>query len=156
MVKDRRQGLSGGALPAADALHTAAVRLLRRARTADVEMDLDGPRASLLSVLVYRGPLPMTRLAEVEQVSPPAVTKLVAALERSGLAERHRSTDDRRVVLVEATQAGRELLERGRAARVALIADMLAGLTDDELRVVRSAADLLRIAVERRVPDAPG
>ena len=42
----------------ADLLHSAALRLLRRARTADREMDLDGPRASALSVLVFGGPLP--------------------------------------------------------------------------------------------------
>ncbi len=48
---------------AANALHSAALRLLRRARTADVSMDLDGPRASALSVLVFAGPLPIGRLA---------------------------------------------------------------------------------------------
>src|SRR5690349_25106880 len=37
----------------ANAVHSAALRLLRRARTADVGMDLDGPRASALSVLVF-------------------------------------------------------------------------------------------------------
>src|SRR5262245_22667694 len=98
----------------ANALHSAAVRLLRRARTADAGMDLDGPRASLLSVLVFAGPQPATRLAEIEQVSPPAITKLVTALEDAGLAVRRQSPDDRRVVLVTATPAGRRLLERGR------------------------------------------
>src|SRR5881628_90731 len=96
----------------ANALHSAALRLLRRARTADAGMDLDGPRASALSVLVYGGPLSLTRLAAAEQVSPPAMTKTVAALEATGLATRRRSTDDRRIVLVRATPAGRRLLER--------------------------------------------
>jgi DNA-binding MarR family transcriptional regulator len=158
MVKDSRQGSLPPGLPddalhhAASVLHSAALRLLRRARTADVEMDLDGPRASLLSVLVFRGPLPVTRLAAIEQVSPPAITKLVGALERSGLAERRRSPEDRRVVFVAATAAGRELLERGRAARVALIADVLAGLTVEELRAVGGAADTLGAALATRPP----
>ena len=58
MVNIRRQDLPPG-LPdtpvnhAANALHSAALRLLRRARTADGEMDLDGPRASALSVLAF-------------------------------------------------------------------------------------------------------
>ncbi|MFL6114561.1 MAG: MarR family transcriptional regulator, partial [Catenulispora sp.] len=76
---------------AANALHSAALRLLRRARTADAGMDLDGPRASALSVLVFGGPVPLTRLAEVEQVSPPAITKTVNALEAAGLVARTRS-----------------------------------------------------------------
>ena len=161
MVKESRQGWSP-ALPAglpddprheaANVLHSAALRLLRRARAADVGMDLDGPRASLLSVLAFRGPLPVTRLAELEQVSPPAITKLVAALERDGLAQRHRSDDDRRVVLVDATPAGRELLERGRAARVSAVAELLAGLPAAELAALRAAAETIGHAVTRRPP----
>jgi DNA-binding MarR family transcriptional regulator len=138
MVNDSRQRHE-----TADRLHSAAVRLLRRARTADVDMDLDGPRASLLSVLVFAGHQPVGRLAEIEQVSPPAITKLVAALEATGLAVRERSPDDRRVVLVAATPAGRDLLERGRAARVRVVADLLDGLPDRDLATLRRAATIL-------------
>src|SRR2546422_990817 len=41
-------------------------------------MNLDGPRASL----VFGGPLPVSRPAKIERVTPPAITKLVDA--RSG------------------------------------------------------------------------
>lgn len=127
----------------ATALHSAALRLLRVARTADGVLDLDGPRASLLSVLVFAGPLPVTRLATLEQVSPPAITKTVAALEAAGLAERTRSDSDRRVVLVSATEAGRQLLERGRAARVRMVAELFADASEGELAVLRGAAELI-------------
>lgn len=127
----------------ANLLHSAALRLLRRARAVDVGMDLDGPRASLLSVLVFAGPLPVGRLAEVEQVSPPAITKLVTALESAGLAARRRDRGDRRVVLVSATAAGRRLLKQGRAARVGAVADLLAGASAAELAALRSAAELI-------------
>ncbi len=146
MVKESEQART------ADLLHSAAVRLLRRARTADVGLDLDGPRASLLSVLVFRGPQPVTRLAEIEQVTPPAITKLVAALERAGLALRTRSDADRRVVLVDATAAGRDLLEHGRMARVALIADLLADLPPGELQTLRRAAETLASRVGSAAP----
>ena len=120
MVNELPQGRSAHSHmdETATVLHSAALRLLRHARAADTKMDLDGPRASALSVLVFGGPLPLTRLAELEQVSPPAMTKTVDVLEADGLASRTRSTTDRRVVLVAATDAGRELLERGRTARV--------------------------------------
>jgi DNA-binding MarR family transcriptional regulator len=126
-----------------DLLHSAALRLLRFARIADTRMDLDGPRASALSVLVYAGPLPLSRLAEVEQVSPPAMTKTVAALEAAGLAARERSTDDRRVVLIRATPAGRALLSRGRAARVRRVEGLLAGLPERDRRTLHRAAELI-------------
>ena len=131
----------------ADMLHSAVVRLLRRAAMADVGMDLDGPRASLLSVLVFGGPLPISKLAESERVSPPAITKLVSALESAGLAVRRPSPDDRRVVLVDATEAGRAVLERGRADRVRAVAQLLDGLTAAELATLEKAAHILGGAV---------
>ena len=127
----------------ANLLHSAAVRLLRAARAADADLDLDGPRASLLSVLVFAGPQPVTRLAELEQVSAPAITKMVSALESTGLARRERSETDRRVVLVSATPAGKRLLQRGRAARVRAIAALLADTTEAQLQTLRAASDVI-------------
>jgi DNA-binding MarR family transcriptional regulator len=127
----------------ANLLHSSALRLLRTVRGVDTDLDLDGPRASLLSVLVFAGPLPVSKLAEVEQVSAPAITKMVTALESVGLAQRSRSTSDGRVVLVSATAAGRRLLERGRAARVRAVAALLEDATDSQLRAIRRAAELI-------------
>jgi len=151
MVNDSRQRLpelpSGlpkdGQHETANLLHSAAVRLLRTARAADTDLDLDGPRASLLSVLVFAGPRPVTRLAELEQVSAPAITKMVSALESTGLARRERSETDRRVVLVSATPAGKRLLQRGRAARVRAIAALLADTTEAQLQTLRAASDVI-------------
>jgi DNA-binding MarR family transcriptional regulator len=127
----------------ANLVHSAAVRLLRAARAADADLDLDGPRASLLSVLVFAGPQPVTKLAVLEQVSAPAISKMVSALESAGLAKRSHSETDRRVVLVSATPAGKRLLERGRAARVRVIAALLADVTEAELQTLRAASDVI-------------
>jgi DNA-binding MarR family transcriptional regulator len=151
MVNDFRQRLpelpSGlpkdGQHETANLLHSAAVRLLRTARAADAGLDLDGPRASLLSVLVFAGPQSVTRLAELEQVSAPAITKMVSALESTGLARRERSETDRRVVLVSATPLGKRLLERGRAARVRAIAALLADASEAQLQTLRAASDVI-------------
>jgi DNA-binding MarR family transcriptional regulator len=133
---------------AANALHSAALRLLRRARTADSTMDLDGPRASALSVLVFAGPLPIGQLAALEQVSAPAITKTVTALEAAGLARRSHSASDRRVVLVSATPKGRSLLARGRAARVRAVAGLLADFSDADVRTLNRAAALIARALQ--------
>jgi DNA-binding MarR family transcriptional regulator len=127
----------------ANQLHTVAVRLLRAVRTADEQTGLSAPRLSLLSVLVFAGPAPISRLARIEQISAPAVTKLVDALESAGLATRERAPDDRRVVLVVATPAGRTLLEQGRAARVTAIADLLTGLPRHHRETLDAALSLL-------------
>lgn len=106
-------------------------------------MDLDGPHASALSVLVFGGPMRIGQLAVIEQVSAPAITKTVTALEATGLARRSRSTQDRRVVLVSATAKGRALLERGRGARVRVVAELLRELSDADLRTLARAAAVI-------------
>jgi DNA-binding MarR family transcriptional regulator len=127
----------------ANGLHSAALRLLRHARTADSGMDLDGPRASALSVLVFAGPMPIGRLAALERVTAPAITKVVGALESLGLAERVRSGSDRRVVLVRATAKGRAVLERGRAARVRVVAALLDDLSERDRGTIDRAVTLI-------------
>jgi DNA-binding MarR family transcriptional regulator len=128
----------------ASILNSVAIRLLRRIRESDrTATGLTAARASLLSVLVYGGPLPIGRLADIEQVTPPAITKLVDGLEKEGLVSRRRSAADRRVVEVVATAAGRTALERGRAARVVALAGLLEDLSDHDLVAVRRAAEHL-------------
>lgn len=127
----------------ANAMHSASLRLLRHARAADSQMDLDSPRASALSVVIFAGAMPIGQLAEIEQVSAPAITKTVGALEAAGLVERVRSTTDRRVVNVRATAAGRAVLERGRIARVRRVANLLSDLPSEDLAVIARAARLV-------------
>src|SRR5258705_8204330 len=87
----------------ADRLHSAAIHLLRRLRLEDKAMGLTGPRASPLSVLVFRGSLTMRQLSEAEQVRRPTITRLVDRLERRGLVRRVTHAVDCRVQVVQAT-----------------------------------------------------
>ncbi len=127
----------------ADRLHSAAIHLLRRLRVEDKAIGLSGPRASALSVIVFRGPIAMGSLAEAEQVRPPTITRLVASLERAGLVRRVDDRTDGRVQLVEATAAGRRLLNKGRARRVGRLMRGIAQLTDEDQRLLGRAAELM-------------
>src|SRR2546426_8261057 len=64
----------------ADRLHSAAIHLLRRLRVEDKALGLTGPRASALSVIVFRGPLTMSALAGAEQVRRPTITRIIVGL----------------------------------------------------------------------------
>lgn len=61
---------------------------------------LTAPRLSALSVVVFRGPLTLGALAAAEQVRPPTMTRLVAALEADGLVAREPDPRDGRGTLV--------------------------------------------------------
>jgi len=66
----------------------------------------------LLMALWAHEPRTPGELARELHVEPPTVVKAVARLETAGFLSRTRSTDDRRVVHVSLTPAGRELRER--------------------------------------------
>lgn len=127
----------------ADLLHSAAIHLLRRAGEQDRAAGLSAARLSALSVVVFRGPLTLGALAQAEGVRSATMTGIVNGLETAGLVRRRPHADDGRAVLVEATGAGRRLLERARARRIDLVASKLEDLSAADLDVLWQAAELL-------------
>lgn len=111
-------------------LHSIAIRLLRRLRAEDTGLGLSAARLSALSVVVFGGPLSPGELAAAEQVAPPTMTRLLKALESLDLVERIPHPEDRRSVLVRATDDGRRLLEEGRARRVRRLVEVLDSLDE--------------------------
>jgi DNA-binding MarR family transcriptional regulator len=142
-MKPRARQAPPAARAIADRLHSAAIHLLRRLRVEDKAIGLSGPRASALSVIVFRGPIAMGALAEAEQVRPPTITRLVASLEGAGLVRRFSDRGDGRVQLVEATPAGRRLLDKGRARRVERLMSGITQLTFEEQALLGRAAELM-------------
>ena len=130
-------------------LHSAAIQLLRRLRREDDASGLTAPRLSVLSVVVFAGPRTLGELAAAEQVKPPTMTRLVAALEKQKLVRRIPDAEDGRVTRIAPTEKGRMLLLRGRGRRVAALARELSSLRTDELRTLEQAATLIEGIVHR-------
>lgn len=61
-----------------------------------------------------------------------SVTSLVDNLEKKGYVARRRSTDDRRVIFVELTDAGREMFKTSSNEKQACVRWLLAGLASGE------------------------
>jgi DNA-binding MarR family transcriptional regulator len=135
----------------ADGLHSAAIHLLRRLRREDDASGLGAPQLSALSVIVFGGPITLGALARAEQVRPPTITKLVAALEEQGLVGRTADAEDRRLVRVHATARGTRLLHEGRRRRVAALASSLAALPARDRALLARALPVL----ERVTGSAP-
>jgi DNA-binding MarR family transcriptional regulator len=134
----------------ADQIHSALIHLLRALRRADEATGLSGPRLSALSVVVFGGPLTLGELAAAEQVRPPTMTRLVTALENTGLVERRSDPTDARLTRISATSRGRKLMQRGRQARIEALVDRLDQLSSAEVDLVRRAAPLLEKAARFR------
>ena len=109
----------------AELLHSAAIHVLRYARQADRYSAIGPAQLSALSVLVYGGPCNLRELADAEQVAPPTMPRIVAALRRGGYVRLKRSPDDARSSIVETTAKGAAALEKARTARLDLIDGLL-------------------------------
>jgi DNA-binding MarR family transcriptional regulator len=150
MAKETMSSTSGGDVrDVSDRLHSSAIHLLRAVRKVDEASGLTAARLSALSVLVFGGPTTLGRLAQAEQVSAPTMSRLVAGLERDGLAIREAHDSDGRAVVVRATDEGRRLLEEGRERRIAELVRLFRDVTPAELGALDQAAriveDVLRL-----------
>jgi DNA-binding MarR family transcriptional regulator len=131
----------------ADRLHSAAIHLLRFARQQDV-LSRQGPaRLSALSVLVFGGPMTLGQLAAAEQVKPPTMSRIVAGLKRSGLAKIDADARDARRIRVSVTPKGERLLQNARQRRILVLTEVLSGLNEAELSVLREAAKIIESGI---------
>jgi len=127
----------------AQRLHSAAIRLLRRARRDDTTMGLPPGQASALSVLVFGGPQTLSALARIEQVRAPTMTRMIDALERAGHVRRDADASDRRKLRLVATTQGVRLMQRGRERRVRVLTQVMSGLGRDERKTLAAALAIL-------------
>lgn len=134
----------------ADRLHSAAIHLLRHARKQDVLARQGPARLSALSVLVFGGPMALGQLAAAEQVKAPTMSRIVAGLKRSGLAEIETDAKDGRRIRVTATAKGGRLLHQARVRRIGLLAEVLGSLGDADLKTLLRAAELTELALRKQ------
>jgi DNA-binding MarR family transcriptional regulator len=134
----------------ADRIHSASIRLLRRVRQVDAPFGIGPMQLSALSVLVFGGSKNLKELAGIEQVTPATMSRAMVGLERAGFAERATDPHDRRNLIISATNQGRVLLRRGRARRVAALAELFQHLTQHELDCLERAAELVERSLRPR------
>jgi DNA-binding MarR family transcriptional regulator len=132
----------------ADELRPVVLRLSRELRHETERLGVTA-RQTTLMWLIRRNPgLSLRDLAELERISPPALSGHVDRLERAELVERVRSTDDRRRVGLLLTPVGERLLRRIRARRTTWLAERLEQLEPSELDTISAALPALRQLVE--------
>ncbi|MDN5853888.1 MAG: MarR family transcriptional regulator [Actinomycetia bacterium] len=116
IAEARRQWVAHGWADVADGMAavTSVMRaqqiMLARVHEVLKPFDLTFSRYELLALLSFtrKGALPMSRASSLLQVHPTSVTNAVDRLEAAGLVRRLPHPEDRRGVLVEITEPGRE------------------------------------------------
>jgi DNA-binding MarR family transcriptional regulator len=128
-------------------LRLGVTRLARKLRQ-EAEPGITPSMLAALSSIERQGPLTMRDLCAVEQVQPPSMTRVVAAMTEAGLVAREPDPDDGRVVWVRVTPEGRRLLDRSRRRKEAYLARALRTLEPGEVRTLEEAAALLERLTE--------
>jgi DNA-binding MarR family transcriptional regulator len=133
----------------ASELRPVLLRLARELRKETEQLGITARQATLLW-LVKRSPgLSLAELAAEEGISPPALSGHVDRLERAGLLERVRSSEDRRRVGLRLTEEGVRVMRNVRARRTTWLAERLRVLDPEELAAVDAAMPaLLRVVGE--------
>jgi DNA-binding MarR family transcriptional regulator len=123
-------------------LRLAVTRLARRLRQ-EAGPGITPSMLSALSSAERQGPVTMRDLCAAEQVQPPTMTRIVAALVAAGLVVREADAVDGRVAWVKVTPDGRRLLERSRKRKEAYLARALRDLGERDLASLEAAAAIL-------------
>ena len=113
-------------------------------------------QALVLHTLRERGAQRVTDLAGMEGVRQPTCSALVNTMEAEGWVARTVDPSDRRAVLVELTDRGREVLDGITRARAAVLDRYLDGLTDAERDALAAALPGLTRLIELGAADQSG
>lgn len=126
----------------ASRLRLGVTRLARRLRQ-QAEPGLSPSLLSALSSIDRAGAMTIGELSAVEQVQPPTMTRIVAALVEAGLVVREPDPADGRVAWVRVTPEGAKLLQRSRKRKDVYLAKQLRALEPHELAVLDEATGIL-------------
>jgi DNA-binding MarR family transcriptional regulator len=121
-----------------------------------LELNMSTPQLKALLLISEEEGIRMRELARKLGGSFSNATVLVDRLVDRGLVERLAEPQDRRVVLVRATEEGRRLIERLITSWRTLSAPLLEALAPEDLATVQKALHVLLEAAGRRTGGASG
>jgi DNA-binding MarR family transcriptional regulator len=124
-------GQASAHVEVASRLRIAINRIQRRLRQQSLA-GLSPAQASALGSVSRLGSPTLGELAATEQVQPPTMTRIVAALSDAGMVTRITDDADRRSARVRVTPAGVRALERIRTLKNAFLVRRLSELSPEE------------------------
>ncbi|MBH0120946.1 MarR family winged helix-turn-helix transcriptional regulator [Rhodococcus sp. NPDC003382] len=128
-------------------LALAVVRLTRHLRGRRTDSRVSLTQLSAMSTLSQDGAMTPGALAAREKVQPPSMTRVIASLNDLGLVERTPHPTDGRQIIVDLSEAGRELLRDEAQAREAWLTERLQQLDQKSLDTLREAVGILTTLV---------
>jgi DNA-binding MarR family transcriptional regulator len=125
-------------------------RYLRRYGRQMQEEGVSGRKISTLRYLAEAGALAVGQLSAYLCINDSSTSATIAGLKRRGFVTRTRSPEDNRVVLVEITDQGRELIARTPLGGIPRLREALKTLAPDRLTQVHEALKTMNELLEEQ------
>jgi DNA-binding MarR family transcriptional regulator len=130
-------------------LRAVIARLSRRLRPTQAATGLTPTQLSVLVTVVLRDSIRLADLAAHEGLNPTMLSRIVGQLVANELVRRVADPADGRAGFVEATAGGRRLHARIRQERNDALLTQLAGMNEEERRLVVAALPALEVLADR-------
>lgn len=110
--------------------------LTEQSKRIESETGLTGPQLWVVKMLEETSPMKVSELSSRMYLNPATMVGLLDRLELKGLVRRARSEKDRRVVLIDLTDQGRELVNKSPEVAQSLLVKGLESNTIQELSTI--------------------
>jgi len=109
---------------------------------------ITAPQLVCLRTVIELGPMTATAISKEMHVSPSTVIGILDRLEDKGLVQRERGREDRRIVFVSVTEAGRELASHSPSPLQQHLAEGLNALPELEQATITLALERIVTLIE--------
>jgi DNA-binding MarR family transcriptional regulator len=123
-------------------------KLARQLNTSSTGAGLTPSQASVLGLIVARGPLSLSELGDLERLNPTMLSRVVSKLHAMELIDRIPDPADLRSASVVSTAAGERVDQQIKARRAAAVSQCLKLLTAQQVRALTEALPALEALAE--------
>ena len=132
-------------------------QLARQLNASSTGAGLTPSQASVLGLIVARGPLSLTELGKLEGLNPTMLSRVISRLAAMGLINRIPDPEDLRSASVASAAAGRRVDQQIKARRAAAVSECMQLLgTDDVAALTNALPALERLAQAMRNQESAG
>ena len=129
-------------------LRGVIARLARQLNASSTSEGLTPSQASVLGLVVFRGPLSLGELADLEGLNPTMLSRVVGRLQELELIRRIPDPADLRTASVIYTPVGQEVDRRVKAQRAAVVSKCVDQLSDQQEQALSAALPALEALAE--------
>lgn len=129
-------------------LRGVIARLARQLNASSTAEGLTPSQASVLGLVVFRGPLSLSELADLEGLNPTMLSRVVGRLQELELIRRIPDPADLRSASVMPTPEGQKVDRRVKAQRAVVVAQCVDQLSDQQEQALSAALPALEALAE--------